>query len=61
MPFRSSLSLWFLFLPAYCVGRVGFPKEQKPLLYPSVTVFFPFLYGYLPFKREISLPSESKT
>jgi hypothetical protein len=43
------------------VSRAGFPKEQKPLLYPSVTVLFPFLYGYLSIKREIPLLSESKT
>ena len=30
------------------VGHAGFPNEQKPLLYPSVTLIFPFLGGYLP-------------
>jgi hypothetical protein len=40
------------------VGRAGFQKEQKPLLYPYVTVPPPLLGDYVLLKREILLPSE---
>jgi hypothetical protein len=47
-----------LILLDHRVGRAGFQKEQKPLLYPYVTVSPPLLGDYVLLKREILLPSE---